>query len=411
MVAWVLAGAGVVVTALAPSPRSAVAAGAFSASSEASGVSVTMRLSGVPLTDTPVDAAGPVAQVAADSLGTSTAFAAFPDPGPFVLGIPALAGAALANTPLPRVPDYPFYVRTDANTTQERSAGEGPYRLSASSTPESSKAAATGGLQTDAATAAALVTSTANVVASAGRVRTTAVAEARGFTAGPLSIGHVRSTAEMTLDDAGTVQASTALEVTGMRVGDVAVSLGPDGFRVADQAVALPIGTTLDSLLAPHGITVEVLGEQRHPDRVVAPALRVVVPFRTPVAEGTATVTIGAASASLAGVAPGGPAPSDRTTPDDDTTIDEVVVEPVQDVVVDGPAPAAAVDVGLDRSLGATGDDAARRAGHVSEDRPSLRRVARVEHLDIRSVYLALVLAGALVAGAGGFFRRLGWHA
>src|SRR5712692_9172800 len=64
---------------------------AFSGSAAAGGVRVTVNVPGAPLTDTPIDGGGPTAQVVVDSIGTSSGYAAFPDPGQFVLSIPGLA--------------------------------------------------------------------------------------------------------------------------------------------------------------------------------------------------------------------------------------------------------------------------------------------------------------------------------
>src|SRR4051794_1304499 len=71
----------------------------FAASAAASGVRMTVVLPDAPVTDTPVDGGGPTAQVALSSLGTSTGYAAFPDPGGLVISAPGLV-AGLLQSPI-----------------------------------------------------------------------------------------------------------------------------------------------------------------------------------------------------------------------------------------------------------------------------------------------------------------------
>src|ERR1700730_17212281 len=147
---------------------------AFSGSAAAGGVRVTITVPGAPGTDTPVDGGGPTAQVAVDSIGTSTGYAAFPDPGQFVVSVPGLVVGVLAGgvgpvppIALPSPPNYPFFVQSDASNTPEASVGSGPWALSASSESGSSKANATAGLQSGLGGNTALVSSTASLSPSA----------------------------------------------------------------------------------------------------------------------------------------------------------------------------------------------------------------------------------------------------
>ena len=109
----------------------------FSGSAAASGIRFTMKSTNVPLTDTPIDAGGPTAQVVADSGGTSQGYAAAPDPGPIVIGGPSLLAGVLAGG-VPGVvpptklsqepPGYPFYVHSDAGSNN-RDSLFGAYRI------------------------------------------------------------------------------------------------------------------------------------------------------------------------------------------------------------------------------------------------------------------------------------------
>jgi hypothetical protein len=137
--------------------RAQVAAGpaAFSGTASALGMELKLQIPGFPATDVPVDAGGPTAQAAADSLGSSTGYAALPDPGQFVTTIPGLVTGLLASgaagfppVHLPPLPNYPLFVQSDVNSAPNASFGAGPYQLSAKSAQGSSQASGVGGLQT-----------------------------------------------------------------------------------------------------------------------------------------------------------------------------------------------------------------------------------------------------------------------
>src|SRR5438094_180719 len=97
----------------------------FSGSAAAGGVRATLAVPEAPVTNTPVDGGGPTAQVQVDSLGTSTGYAAFPDPGQLVVSIPGLAVGLLSGgpggVPIPSPPPYPFAVSSDPTSNPEAS--------------------------------------------------------------------------------------------------------------------------------------------------------------------------------------------------------------------------------------------------------------------------------------------------
>ena len=285
----------------------------FSGSAAASGIRFTMKSTNVPLTDTPIDAGGPTAQVVADSGGTSQGYAAAPDPGPIVIGGPSLLAGVLAGG-VPGVvpptklsqepPGYPFYVQSDAGSAPEQKLGSGPVQLEASSTPGASKSSARTGLQAGESAHAGLATATAEIGPTGSTVVAKATSRIEGFRIGPLTIGAVTSVATQTLDASGKLTPSTELRVEGMKVGDMSVGLSPQGFSSGGSTTPVPLNPSLETALKASGITVRVVAAQTYPNRVVAPALEVSVPFDSgPIPggqyKGTMTVTLGFATAAM----------------------------------------------------------------------------------------------------------------
>jgi hypothetical protein len=282
----------------------------FSGSAAASGIRFTMKMSNLPFTDTPIDAGGPTAQVVADSGGTSQGYAAVPDPGPIVIGGPGLLAGVLAGgvpgavppTKLPQEPPgYPFYVRSDAGAAPEQKLGSGPVQLEASSTPGASKSSARTGLQAGESAHAGLATSTAEIGPAGGTVVAKATSRIEGVTVGPLTIGAITSVASETLDPSGKLTPATELRVEGVKVGDVSVGLSPQGFSSGGSTTPVPLNPSLDAALKPSGITVRVVAAQTYPNRVVAPALEVSMPFDSGQFQykGTITLTLGSAMAAM----------------------------------------------------------------------------------------------------------------
>lgn len=425
----------------------AAATVSFSGSAAAGGVLLTVVAPGAPATDVPVDGGGPTAQVAVDSIGTSVGYAAFPDPGKFFVSVPGLAVGLLAGgagglppLDLPSLPGYPFYVASDPDTAPEVSVGSGPYRLAASSTPQASEASATAGLETDVGNAA-LASSTASVAPSAsGGVVAKATARLQGLSVGPLTIGQVSSTATQTMDEGGTITPSTDLEIAGMRVGNVPVALTPKGFVAGGETTPVAVNSSLADMLKGTGITVELVAPQNFPDRVVAPAIRISFPFAIPGAKdsGTATMIIGSATTSLVGAAATGAV---------DLPVGSGGDLPHDGFAGDGGANPSGTDggVGTDGGIGSlggaamadNGDSAGSQEAAGGESGPSdatlpvsggadqlvsagslpAATVAggssaiAVTKLDLRTVYLVVLLGALAVSAAGAGIRRLGVRA
>lgn len=434
--------AGLAVVALAGIPLTTGASAqtttptaAYSGSATANGVAITTVVRGLPLTDTPLDGGGPTAQASGDSIGTSVGYASFPDPGEFALSLPGLvaglvnAGAAgLPPIPLPSLPDYPLYVRSENPFTPDAQLGSGPYELTAHSDGDRSNAAATLGLDLDALGHLALVRSVANVGRTDdGGAVAEAVTSIEGLTVGPLSIGKITSVARKTMSASGDVQTDTSVTIDAVRIGGIAVAITGEGLDVAGILVPLPINAVLEQLLSSAGIHLEFLAAEEFPDRVVAPALRLTVPFETPNVpnvgefDGEITVILGAATAELTGAAvpvrppttPGGTGGSTgsggaatgganaggsggSSTPSRPTGA--------------GSTPRTSAGTGTGTGLpatnpGGTGAGADLAGGEAIDPVPTSFLLPA---LDVSSVYLVLALGAIAIAVAGITIRRTG---
>lgn len=320
----VLAGAAAVACALGASGTSAaqrpsVPPPAFAASTSAEGLRIRTVVPGAPATDIPVDAGGPTAQAVVDSIGTSTAYAAFPAPGDLVISAPGLtAGLVTDPAGLPAPPDYPFYVHSDRSRPEDV-LGAGPYSLAARSGDGSGEASALAGFRTSELGNAALVRSTTEIgPTDDGGVLARASSVVEALTVGPLTIGSVTSTVTQSMDARGEIQTSSSLDVTGARVAGIAVSITEAGLGVAGVTVPLPIGDTLSDVLSDAGLVVRFLESQHDGSRVLGPALQIEMPLPTSgvgSADGTMTLTLGLTSVQLTGADAFPPLGADEENP------------------------------------------------------------------------------------------------
>jgi hypothetical protein len=402
--------------------QTAAAPPAFNGSSSALGVRMTVTIPGAPVTDTPIDGGGPTAQVAVDSIGSSTGYAAFPDPGGLAISAPGLiAGLVTSPHGLPSPPNYPFYVSSDVNGPAEVSQGSGPYQLSASSQSGLSKAQATTGFQTGLAGNAALLTSTASLSPSdRGGVVAKATADLQGLTVGPMAVGEVKSVATETMDSSGTVTPSTTLEIAGLRVGGVPVELAPQGFVAGGATYPVPINDTLNSLLKSSGITMQFVAAQTFPDRVVAPALQITFPFAMPFAvpnvgkfSGTVTAIFGSAMAQMSGAAAEQGASVGQSGTGGTGTEASASLGGSGSTAAGGSQPAAVP--ALAGAGSPSGSASTPALASPSSVRPTGTqrgsRLAAAGQVDVRSLYLVVVVGVIVALAAGQLIRRLGVRA
>lgn len=398
-----------------------VAAAPFTATAAAMGARLQVTIPSGPLSDTPVDSGGPTAQATLDSLGTSQGFAAFPDPGGFILSAPGLISGVLAAGPaglppvhLPALPAYPLLVSTDAVLTPQASVGAGPYKLAARSDDRSSQAEATAGLRNSAFGSLSALHSEASVLAGAdGSVTARATSEVEGLTLGPVSIGAVRSSASMVRAADGTVTPATALSIDLLRVGGIAVTLAPAGpealgsltLDVAGIPVPLPVDALLQPLLAAAGIQLEVVPVRAVEDGVTAAALRISTPLELAgigSGPGRLTIELGSATARLSGSTVDGAPPPDVGLP----TEPPILVGGF-DGGVTGAGPGFGTPLPEMPVVGATEGP----TGGPPVEQPTMTPVRSRLMFDISSLYLMVALLACGVLVTSQVIRLLGVRA
>jgi hypothetical protein len=264
------------VTAISPRAPAGAAVN-FSGVATADAARVTVVVPNAPATSNIVDTALTSAQAVLTSAGTSKAYGSNPYPGENAVTIHGtLAGFGAAG-----VPAYPLYAESFHPDAPKAEIGQGPFFMTASSTATSSEGMARSGV---AGEQNALLTSAVTSIRQAedGSVASKAESKVQGFTAGPLKIASVVSSAEATLPaSGGELQKASSLEVTGISVDDVAVQLTPEGVKVKDQTVPAD-GKALEEALAQANIKLTYIGPEELPNGIVGAGLRVSTQFTIP---------------------------------------------------------------------------------------------------------------------------------
>ena len=381
----------------------------FSGSSSAVGVRVQLTIPGAPLEDNLIDGGGPTAQVAVDSLGSSNGYAAFPDPGSLVVSLPGLipgfvptGAGGLPPVKLPTLPPYPFYVESNRGGSPDATLGSGPYALAAHSAPSSAKASASAGYAGDGVGNVALVTSSASLSLQADTVVSTATSEIDAVSIGPLTLGRVRATATETLHADGTVTQTSKLDIAGVKIAGLPVSITSDGLYLLGTSIPLPINGALEQILRGAAISIKVLRAQSFPNRVVAPALVITMPFSVPYylpqlgrISGTMVVTFGSATASLSSAAQGGVG-----------GVGGVGLPEVSPLTSDGHVTRGLPAIGADSFAPGPARSSITPAAAPPSSAETPVPISFIGLFSIRSVYL-LVLLGALAAWVLGQFVRI----
>lgn len=290
----------------------------FTASSSADIIRVTTDFPGLPLSSSPVDSGGPTAQAYLDSLGNSQAYAAAPDPGTLVGGLPALGAGVLSgdgiNLPFP-IPAYPLSVTTDSATQPQASEGQGPYKLRARSGNSSSDAQTTVGGSTSAGDFG-YMSAAASVVNGQDGPVSQATSDLESITVGPLYIGHIQSTASMSVGYGGQPTAKASTIVEGAAVDGIGVNLSDAGIGITSAAVPVTIPPAVETVLRSAGITVKTFSGAKSSTGIVAPVVQITQSVTLPqIGAGTVTYTVGGTSAQLQLAAPDGIEPADMSVP------------------------------------------------------------------------------------------------
>lgn len=373
----------------------ATACSNFNAVAAAEGVRVAVSSPGYLVVEG-TDAGAPVAQVVLDSYGTSTGYAAYPDPGEEALSALPTAGDA---TGLPVGRDtYPLVAESQYPTAPEVSVDTPAVDLEARSQSDAASADAVSGIGgTDVLSSTGLVRASASAsCVDSGEVTAIGESDVEGlsFVEGTLRIGRIHSVARVVMAPDGTVTPETDLEISQLTIAGQTVGFGPDGLSLG--GTALPLGENpLAEVLAGAGMQLTYLEAAPQSDGrgAVAPAVQLTITRElTGAAPTTITYTFGRAVASVdaAAVTPA-PAAAPSTAPP------RVTVPPVAATGPVGPVPAVAVapTVAAPVQPAAAAPIAAVPAG-------------RFFTFSVWSIYAVLVVGSAVLLSSGLFFKKAG---
>jgi hypothetical protein len=275
----------------------------FDASADASAQHLLLHAPGAPLTDDLVDAGGNRAVARVNSLGTSQARAAAPHPGDLVISAPGLVGG-LAPLPVP-IPAYPLVADSSYPSTPASDSSQGPLVLTAASTADTSKGAADVQPSTE-GTASAI--SRVDVTTSTDKATATATTAVHGFTAGPLVIAGLTSSATVVRTPSG-VTRKAALVATNMTVSGTGLAVDSRGITLAGTPIPLTAVAPLVDALKAAGVRLTYVASTQTKDSITAPNLVVQMTQAIPPNPGIAvpsvtyTVILGQASATVHGSA------------------------------------------------------------------------------------------------------------
>jgi hypothetical protein len=371
--------------------------------------------------------------VKVDSLGGSLGYAALPDPGQFATTIPGLAAGLAAGgagglppATLPTLPNYPFFVSSDATTDPHQEIGDGPYRITATSKDGSGVADAAGGFRMEAAGNAFFVTSHAAVVPDAGDVVSTATSRVQALVLGPLTVGEVISSATETLGADGRTTPASSLQIAGLRIGGLPVSVTKDRLNLPGPSYPLPMDDPSGDSLKSSGISLHLVSAKSGAHEITAPAMVITAPAALAgfTDGGTMTIVLGGATASMDGnatsapgltAAPPAPHTTSAGTPGAGTTANTIAAPstgvtgvPAEPAGPAGPVPELPTGSATVPTSGATIPVAAS----ITYDTvvPAARSVplGPGHSLDVRWMYLPVAVAAAAILGLGQLIQHLG---
>jgi hypothetical protein len=283
-------------------PGPAGAEGVFTAVAGADGVRTTVATKGFLLAERFVDGAAPTAQAYIDSIGNSTAFAAYPYPGETPLSLAGII-ADPGRT-------YPLMVSSRDGNPDPEPVDAGYYSLKATSTATSSSATATAGSGGDQGSTG-LTRSKADVVVEDEIIATgESTSEAMSFGT-VLRVGRVYAQARVVLhgEDAAL---SSQFHADGVSILGQAVGFDDHGLVL--PGTTQPIDPNLASALSASGVSVHYLAPSIDDDKhgIVSAGMEVTVTHEVtgPGQPSSVTYTFGRATAravaSASGSAPAG---------------------------------------------------------------------------------------------------------
>jgi hypothetical protein len=283
----------------------------FRATSAAEASQVEVLSSAVPLsTDTTVG--GPTSQTLLDSLGTSQAYAASPDPGRTGATAPALV-CSLSGLPIPAPAcNYPAFAATDRGQPAQ-TAGVPGNEVSARSADTSALASTATGV----APGPQVHTVSTSSILPNGTVKTSALITASSIViTGQLSVEGLHVMAQATLAPDGKLTTKQDLSASAIDIAGQQVALSNGSFTVpGNTQVPIPTATVL-ALLEGAGVTAQFQQPMETKTGVVSGSLSLsyAIPATPATPVSHVTVTLGRASADInaspANVNLGGPPPA-----------------------------------------------------------------------------------------------------
>jgi hypothetical protein len=386
---------------------------AFSAVSSAQGVRLEVDSTSIPVSPDTVGG-GPTAQTLLDSIGTSHAYAASPDPGS-TLGTAGNLACGAAQLPLPPAAcAYPLMAQTDRGQPPANQTLPG-VTLHADSEDISAHASAqvTGGAGPQA------LSTSQSIVEPDGTVSTSADTHLDGLNIANVLVAQgVQSSAAVTRLPGGALKRSGTTTVSRITVAGFAFGYANGSLTIAGNPVSVPVGEVLTPLAAA-GVIARLQAPTETKTGIVAAALT--LSFTVPATPQTAplkvTVGFGGADASItSSIVATQSQPSLTVAPTVAATKGPGRVAP------SGPSPSLTPLAAGSQAL-ATGAPAAgapalatgARAASASTPGPLAFRTGYRRPLQdsIANLYLAIVAAGLLALGASTAVRlfgvRLAW--
>lgn len=334
-----------------------------------------------------LDLGAPVAQVSLDSFGTSTGYAAYPDPSEEVLSLLPVAGIS------PSI--YPLVISSQYPSNPEGRISTPLFNLATSTAPNFTRAVADSGVGIPSLLSAGLIRASAGAdCADTGVVTARAESLVDGLALlGELATAQIRTVAEVEVSPDGDVEVSSDIELSIVTVAGLTVELSTAGL---ESGTAIPIPDLgLNELLGGAGIQLTYLAAEVQPDGkgVTTPAVQITL--TQDLSGGAPTVialTLGRAFAAADGGAfdLGPPDGTDDTGPPD--PVDLGVVGPPSGGIPDlgpvaggdGGGPSDRVDVGRTAPLSTSGP------------------------FSTSALYAVVVVGAAVVLSSGLLFKTLG---
>lgn len=356
----------------------------YEVSATATGIVVDVALPGAPADDHLLSAEAPRSRAVVDSLGRSDANVAAVGLNDTVRSLRGIVANLVAGAlPMVQAPDVPLVAESSHPTTPEAKIAEPPVVLRATSDETTSR----GSAGWDGAVSSGVATATATG-SRTGTLEAVASSEFNGFSAGPVAIARVVSTATVRVPVGGALQRTNDMKIEGVTVGGLALALEPGHPIVRD------------------GVTVRYLEADETEDGVVAPGISVtvLVPESFTDEPSTVSFTLGRAAVSTRAVAaPVITPPTDAPALDLPSTAASSPIEVSGDVFL--PRASDPVEVpGTSFPPAATG----RRSIAPTATATASRGLAPAGQAWGVAGYLPLVLLGTAVAGAFTWFRRTG---